>query len=293
MFVIKSNYRIFTFIFVISHLLLLNIGCGDVEYYFKKLKKNEKKQDLEIARLKEEVSKLNNTINRIKHEIKSNGEESYLKVISETLNIRYKPVIRDDTLIAVAEQGAFLRKIKNCINNNWCKVEFMICGFSYQGYCSSKKMYVKEEYYDPFTFSRLYRRGLIKYKWLEEVHRCMKRKKYKSLGIGLKIYSQGNQDQFFGYLVRSFYKYNIELKSFPYISINELKKVERLCATNRIDAFLNINIKSKNSKSKNNKVINTVEYNISTESIEILLIDNSAKIMNSFRLPVHSVLLND
>jgi len=138
----KNNYKFSIFIFVIIHLLLLNIGCGDIKHYFKNKKKNDQKQDLEIVRLKEEIAKLNNTVNQIKHEIKSNAEEAYLKVISETLNIRSKPVIRDDTLIAVAEQGAFLRRIKkNHIKNNWCKVEFLICGFSYQGYCSSKSRY--------------------------------------------------------------------------------------------------------------------------------------------------------
>jgi len=237
----------------------------------------EKKFNNTPQHLEKNLESIQSRLTYLEKVLDDNSQDSYVKVITDELNIRSEAIVLDKTLIAKAQKGAYLRVIKN-INPKWNLIEFVIDGFYYQGYASSQKNHVEVKYLDPITFSKLNKRGLIKYHWVFEIYQIMKKKNYTELGIGIKAPKTINT-RFLGFLYKSFKEYDISIEPVRYYETHEISRIEPLCATKKLNAFLNI------------KIILDKQDSLSGK-LDIFLIDNNSKIIDYIPMSIKSLIMN-
>jgi len=254
----------------------------------KKLSNNYEQSEKTIKVTQNKLKNIQLRLTTLEENLNANSQEYYMKVVTEKLNIRIKPKFGDKTLIAKAYEGAYLRVIKKH-NADWNFIEFVIDGFYYYGYASSNKQYAKVEYLDPITFSKVNKRGLIKYHWIYEVYQKMKEKNYTNLGVGINAPKTEYSQRLLGFLFNSFQKYGISIEPFRYYQSNELSSIEQLCSMKELDAFLNINIHSGNSDNSDN--LNKLDE--LSGNLHVFLIEKNGRIIHHKLLSLKSIVINE
>ena len=216
-----------------------------------------------ISLIEEKIDSLKSRISSIET-LKENftvvNQDSYLKVISP-ISIYSEPRATDQNIIAKADEGAYLRKLSCKSRCIWFKVEFLIDDYPYIGYVMNNTTGgVEEKRYDPDTFTRLYKRGLVKYYWEKELEVEIKNRKYKkTIGIFIKSDQHNKYDsgRFIGHFARTFRNYGIYLipinayrgSSDNYDKPLEQYDIRQKFGENNVDVILIIDIVSSNFKS--------------------------------------------
>lgn len=232
------HIQIVMFVFIL-------IGCGIDET-----------NDDTINRLVTKVNSLENRVDYFEEKININGKEKYIKVNADEMNLRIKPT-QTSPICAIVKQGAYLRVLTEMNNKKWLFVEFMIGGFPYSAYISNNGKNVKQEFYDPISFSKVQTRGLIRLLWEEEIVKEIKGNAYQVVGVYISSELSSNKSSIKSHFVNFLRKESIYIKTIKKFDENT---ISTLCKNNSVNAIISIEVR-KDSNSLMNMIIQVFDQN--------------------------------
>lgn len=234
------------------------------------------------------------SIEILKENIDATRHDLYLKVISP-INIYSEPRTIGKNIIAKADKGAYLRKLSCNRDNRGCvrfKVEFLVDDYPYIGYVDNDRTSIEEKRYDPNTFTRLYKRGLVQYYWEKEFEVEITKRKYKKT-IGVYIKSNKSDKygvaRFTGHLARTFRNYGIYLiplnASYDNNLLEEYSFRQEFGAKD-VDVILVIDIVFPSLKSAKNMIFK------SQSMIDVRGYNSNFEIIYAQKIPMQSIEIN-
>lgn len=266
--------------------LLLMAGCANPLTRVSALEQYSHRSDSTLTSLSGELDRANNKISKLEDELgdanaeldslksmlNANSREAYLRVVVPVLNIRTSPTASYNNIIAKAETGAYLRKLETVSEDGkWCKVEFLVDDYPFIGYAYNDAEYLKEEVYDPITFSNVYRRNLISYEWKTEAALEMKSNRFRTVGVFVKGNNDGQRERFLSDLSKALRDHKIYVKPLTRYSI---AKIDTFCTEESIEGVM---------------LVEFVTNENASHYIEVKLYDRNSVILYAASVPLQPV----